>query len=79
MSPEFLLLHVCAHLACNHLFSFDLRALADIAEIGRAHPGMDWDAFAEQARMHRWQRGVALALALARRHAHPSRLHVQRA
>lgn len=67
MSPEFLLLHVCAHLACNHLFSFDLRALADIAEICRAHPGLDWEAFGEQARRHRWRRGVALALALARR------------
>ena len=38
MSPEFLLLHVCAHLACNHVFGFSLRGLCDIAEIVRAHP-----------------------------------------
>ena len=36
MSPEFLLLHVCAHLACHHSFLLELRALCDIAEIVRA-------------------------------------------
>lgn len=66
MPPEFLLLHVCAHLACKHLFILPLRALADIGAILRAHPGLDWDAFAAQAARHGWGRGVALALRLAR-------------
>jgi hypothetical protein len=66
MSPEFLLLHVCAHLACNHAFSFGLRALCDIAEIVRAHPALDWAAVVEQGSRHHWKRGVAASLRLAR-------------
>ncbi|MGE0876530.1 MAG: nucleotidyltransferase family protein [Burkholderiales bacterium] len=66
MSPEFLLLHVGAHLACKHLFILPLRALADIDAILGAHPGLDWDAFARHAASHGWGRGVALALRLAR-------------
>jgi hypothetical protein len=65
MSSEFLLLHVCAHLACNHAFGFDLRALCDIAEIARATPRIDWDVVADQGRRHGWTRGVAAALRLA--------------
>jgi hypothetical protein len=68
MAPEFLLLHVCAHLACNHAFAFSLRALCDIGEIVRAHPGLDWQKVTEQALRHRWTRGVAAALRLARDH-----------
>ena len=68
MSPEFLLLHVCAHLACNHVFGFDLKALCDIAEIVRAHPGLNWGALADQGRRYGWTRGVAAALRLARDH-----------
>ena len=66
MSPEFLLLHVCAHLACNHAFAFSLRALCDIAEIVRVHPALDWTAVGEHGRRHGWGRGVAAALRLAR-------------
>ncbi len=66
MSPEFVLLHVCAHLACNHVFGFDLRALCDIAEIARARP--DWDVVADHGRRHGWTRGVAAALRLAHDH-----------
>lgn len=66
MSPEFLLLHVCAHLACNHVFGFDLRALCDIAEIARVRP--DWEVVADLGRRHGWTRGVAAALRLARDH-----------
>ena len=66
MSPEFLLLHVCAHLACNHAFSFSLRALCDIAEIVRVHPALDWAAVVEHGSRHYWKRGVGAALRLAR-------------
>lgn len=66
MSPEFLLLHVCAHLACNHSFSFSLRALCDIAEIVRATPTLDWAAIAEHGARHYWKRGISAALRLAR-------------
>ena len=68
MSPEFLLLHVCAHLAYHHLFAFDLRALCDIAEIVRVHPALDWRLVVDQGRRHGWGRGVAAALRLARDH-----------
>lgn len=68
MSAEFLLLHVCAHLAYNHVFAFGLRGLCDIAEILRVCPGIDWNALAARARCHGWQTGVAAALRLARDH-----------
>lgn len=68
MSPEFLLLHVCAHLAYHHLFSFDLRSLCDIAEIVHAYPALDWAAVVDRGRRHGWGRGVAAALRLARDH-----------
>jgi hypothetical protein len=68
MSPEFLLLHICAHLACNHLFVFSLRALCDIAEIVRAHPELDWTVVVNHGRRHGWGRGVGAALRLASDH-----------
>jgi hypothetical protein len=68
MSPEFLLLHVCAHLACNHVFGFNLRGLCDIAEIVHVYQDLDWQAFADHGRRHGWTRGVAAALRLARDH-----------
>jgi hypothetical protein len=68
MQPEYLLLHVAAHLACKHGFIFGVRALADVAEIVRAYPQLDWTAFVDRAKRHGWQRGVALALRLARDH-----------
>ncbi len=68
MPPEFLLLHVCAHLAYNHVFAFSLRALCDIAEILSAHPALDWVVVTEQGRRHGWRIGVAAALRLARDH-----------
>ncbi len=68
MSPEFLLLHVCAHLSYHHLFALDFRALCDIAEIPRAHPALDWKLVIEQGRRHGWGRGIAAALRLARDH-----------
>ncbi len=63
MSPEFVLLHVCAHLACNHAFGFDLRGLCDIAEISKRE--IDWMLLVAHGRQHGWTRGVAAALRLA--------------
>lgn len=68
MSPEFVLLYVCAHLACNHVFGFNLRGLCDIAEIVGAYPRIDWEILADHGRHHGWTRGVAAALRLARDH-----------
>lgn len=68
MSPEFVLLHVCAHLACNHTFLLGLRGLCDIAEIVRAHPALDWKIVIDHGRRHGWERGVAAALRLAHEH-----------
>jgi len=66
MSPEFVLLHVCAHLACNHTFLLGLRGLCDIAEIVRACPALDWAVVVDQGRQNGWARGIAAALRLAR-------------
>ena len=66
MPPEFLLLHVCSHLACHHFFALDLRALCDIAEIVRGYPLLDWGVVVDQARRHGDGRGVGAALRLAR-------------
>lgn len=68
LPPEFLLLHVCTHLAYHHLFAFDLRALCDIAEIVRAYPALDWALVRELAERQSGVRGVAAALRLAREH-----------
>lgn len=68
MPAEFLLLHVCAHLACNHAFAFSLRALCDIAEIIREHTDLDWKTIVEHGRQHGWTRGVAASMRLARDH-----------
>jgi hypothetical protein len=68
LSPEFLLLHVCAHLACNHSFAFSLRALCDIAEIVQTQPALDWAAVVAHGSRHHWTRGVAATLRLARDH-----------
>jgi hypothetical protein len=66
MSPEFVLLHVCAHLACNHTFLLGLRGLCDIAEIAGARPALEWPVVIDQGRRHGWERGIAAALRLAR-------------
>ena len=65
MRPEFLLLHVCAHLACNHGFAFSLRALCDIREILRRFPALDWQLLTAYGDRPGWRRGVAAALRLA--------------
>ena len=68
MSPEFLLLHVCLHLACGHVFLFSLHGLCDIAEIARVYPSLDWRIVAKYGARYGQGRGVAAALRLARDH-----------
>ena len=68
MPDEHLLLHVCAHLACNHGFAFSLRALCDIAEIVNRRPQLDWDLVHARSRAYGCSRGVAAALRLASEH-----------
>lgn len=68
MPDEHLLLHVCAHLACNHGFAFSLRALCDIAEIVNRRPELDWDLVHARSRAYGCSRGVAAALRLASEH-----------
>lgn len=65
LSPTFALLHVCAHLTCNHAFDFSLRALCDVVVLAQTHPRPDWDVFVDHGRRHGWRRGVAAALRLA--------------
>ena len=65
MSPEFLLVYVCAHLACNHAFSLNLRALCDISAIVDRYAAIDWDAVIRIGSAHGWRRGVAATLQLA--------------
>ena len=68
LSPEILLLHICAHFACTDVFAFNIRPLCDIAEIVQAHPTLDWDVVTEQGSRYGWTRGIAAALRLARDH-----------
>lgn len=66
MTPEFLLLHVCAHLAYHHLFALDFRALCDIDEIVHSTPQFDWEFLIDRAQHGNMARGVAAALRMAR-------------
>ena len=68
MAPEHLLLHVCAHLACGHVFLFSLRGLCDIAEIAHVHPTLDWSVVSQAGTRYGLGRGVSAALRLARDH-----------
>ena len=68
MSAEWLLLHVCSHLAYGHGFAFSLRALCDVSEMAKSDPAPDYSRVLESARNMGWQTGVAATLALARCH-----------
>ncbi|MEI6260114.1 MAG: nucleotidyltransferase family protein [Deltaproteobacteria bacterium] len=67
LSPEDLLLHLCLHTSYHHQFAFGLRPSCDIAEtIARFGSTLDWRTLAERAERWGWQRGVYLALQLAK-------------
>ena len=68
MPREFLLLHVCTHLAYNHGFGFSLRALCDVAELAQAREALDWEAVVDAAFRHGWVRPAAACLRLAHDH-----------
>jgi hypothetical protein len=67
LSPEDLLLHLCVHTSCHHRFDRGLRDLCDIAEtISRFGPALHWEVLINRTVHRGWQRGVYLALRLAR-------------
>lgn len=67
LSPEDLLLHLCVHTSYQHNFSFGLRPFVDIAEVVNHFGGqIDWDNVIKRAFRFRWDRGVFLALTIAR-------------
>lgn len=67
LPPSLLLLHLCYHTSYNHQFAFGLRPSCDIATVIK-HFGtaLDWPDLIAKARGWGWQRGVYLALRLAR-------------
>jgi len=67
LSAEDLLLHLCVHTSYQHKFSFGLRPFLDLAEvIKQKNSRIDWDLFIKRARNFKWERGVYLALIIAR-------------
>lgn len=67
LSPEDLLLHLCYHTSFHHHFAFGLRPSCDIAVvIEQFGPRLDWQVMTDRATEFGWQRGVYLALCLAR-------------
>ena len=67
LAPEDLLLHLCLHTSYQHQFAFGLRPFCDIAAtIGHFGAALDWQAVLDQTCCREWQRGVYLALRLAR-------------
>jgi hypothetical protein len=67
LAAEDLLLHLCMHATLQHQLMAGLRPLCDIAQvIARAGEGLRWNLVAERAERWGWERGVYLALYLAR-------------
>lgn len=67
LDPEDLLLHLCLHTSYQHMFSFGMRPFCDIAETVRHFDDrLDWNVFADRAVSRKWDRGVFLALLIAR-------------
>jgi hypothetical protein len=67
LALEDLILHLCVHTSYQHQFIFGLRPSCDLAEVLARHGAdLDWDALLQRAERWRWQRGVFLALRLAR-------------
>lgn len=67
LSPTDLLLHICYHTSYHHRFAFGLRPSCDIAAtISHFGAQLDWQYIVERAISNGWQRGVYLALHLAK-------------
>jgi len=66
LSHEDLLLHLCLHTAFEHRFQFGLRPFCDMAALIRRRPALDWDFVIREAQARGWQKGVFLALVLAK-------------
>ena len=67
LSPEDLILYLCAHASYQHQFAFGLRPFCDLAEtIGRHGHTLDWRTMRQRAADWHWAPGVYVALALAR-------------
>lgn len=65
LSPEDMLLHLCLHLAYQHMFTFGIRPVLDVALLLQK-VGVDWHALTRRALEYRWHRGVWITLHLAR-------------
>ena len=67
LCPEDLLLHLCLHTSYQHQFAFGLRNTCDVAQVIR-HYGeqIDWVGIQEKAQRWGWERGVYLALRVAK-------------
>jgi len=63
MSPEDTVLNLCYHGEKNRWER--LKHASDVAEMVRAHPGLNWDALLTRARQTRGQRTLLLGLLLA--------------
>lgn len=69
LSPEDLILHIADHVSYHHEFTFGMRSLCDLSVICVFYDAnIDWDVVVERAVQWRWQRGVYLALKLAKVH-----------
>ena len=67
LSVEDMLLHLCLHTSYQHPFVFGLRPFCDIAEaIDHYGSALNWQILTDRAVEQNWQRGVSLALLLAR-------------
>lgn len=67
LSPEDLLLHICWHATYQHRFEKGIRAVCDIDAIVRRYQGsLKWDKVRQHAYSWNWEKGVYLALYLAK-------------
>lgn len=67
LSAVDMLLHLCVHTSYMHRFVFGLRPFCDVAAfIEKAEWPVDWDVLLNRAVSLRWDKGVYLALLLAR-------------
>ena len=66
LCPEDLLLHLCLHTSYQHMFSFGLRPLCDIAQtVKHFNAEINWEQLTQRSREYGWQKGVYLSLSMA--------------